>query len=110
MTLIHGFIQTERFYDDVHFPHGFSKSGDFTIADAELLSCIGQRLLMLEQGTAIPENKVEEQFIFLCARTKGVWKRSEATRCGKGSAKTRRTCEIVRKREEFWELWQPWKF
>ena len=66
MTLIHGFIQTERFYDDVHFPHGFSKSGDFTIADAELLSCIGQRLLMLEQGTAIPENKVEEQFIFLC--------------------------------------------
>ena len=66
MTLIHGFIQAERFYDDVHFPRGFSKSGDFTIADAELLSCVGKRLFMLEQGLTIPENQVEEKFTFLC--------------------------------------------
>lgn len=66
MTLNHGFIQAERFYDDVHFPRGFSKSGDFTIADAELLSSVGKRLLMLEQGIVTPENQVEEQFVFLC--------------------------------------------
>ncbi|GAA6206614.1 MULTISPECIES: DUF413 domain-containing protein [Thalassotalea] len=66
MTTIHGFIQTDRFYDDVHFPRGFSKSGDFTIADAELLSVIGKRLLMLEQGEVLPENQVEEKFVFSC--------------------------------------------
>lgn len=66
MTLIHGFIPAVKFYDDVHFPRGFSKSGDFTIAEAELLINIGKRLFVLEQGLCAPKNQVETQFIKMC--------------------------------------------
>lgn len=63
MTLIHGFIFTDQFYDDVNFPHGFGKSGDFNIAESKLLTSIGKRLFALEQGLCKPENQIEEQFV-----------------------------------------------
>ncbi|MCW8832996.1 MAG: DUF413 domain-containing protein, partial [Colwellia sp.] len=66
MKLIHGFIAEDPFYDDVHFPRGFSKSGNFTIVESELLTQIGKRLFMLEQGSSKPENAVEEQFVQFC--------------------------------------------
>lgn len=66
MTLIHGFIPSDMFYDDVNFPHGFRKSGDFNIPESELLTCVGKRLFMLEQGLAEAENQVEEQFVTMC--------------------------------------------
>jgi uncharacterized protein YifE (UPF0438 family) len=66
MTIIDGFISTDKFYDDAHFPRGFRKSGDFTIAEDELLSNIGKRLLALEKGLLLPENEVEEQFVKMC--------------------------------------------
>lgn len=69
MALIHGFIFADQFYDDVNFPHGFGKSGDFTIAEAELLTSIGMRLFALEQGFCKSENQVEEQFVQLCKST-----------------------------------------
>lgn len=72
MTLIHDFIATEEFFDDTHFPHGFRKSGDFSIAEAVLLANIGKRLLVLEQGLCKPETPVEEQFVHMCqAQLKG---------------------------------------
>lgn len=66
MNLIHGFIQTQKFYDDLHFPRGFSRSGKFSIQESELLTQIGKRLFDLEQGTAEPENQVEESFVLRC--------------------------------------------
>lgn len=66
MKLIHGFIAEAPFYDDAHFARGFSKSGHFTIAESELLTQIGKRLFMLEQGYRNPENTVEEQFVQFC--------------------------------------------
>jgi uncharacterized protein YifE (UPF0438 family) len=66
MTLIHGFIAAAHFYDDLHFPRGFRKSGDFNIAEAELLTQVGKRLLMLEQAICSPENQVEKQFVKMC--------------------------------------------
>ena len=66
MTLIQGFIQEELFYDDAHFPHGFRKSGDFSIAESELLTNVGRRLFSLVQGHRKPENQVEEQFVEMC--------------------------------------------
>ena len=66
MNLIHGFVPSEMFYDDINFPHGFKKSGDFNIAEAELLTSIGKRLHNLEQGISKPENQVEERFITVC--------------------------------------------
>ena len=66
MDLIHGFIEESQFYDDTNFPLGFGRTGDFTIADAELLSSVGKRLLMLEQEVCQPENQIEKQFVQMC--------------------------------------------
>lgn len=66
VKLIHGFIAEAPFYDDAHFPHGFNKSGNFTIAESELLTQVGKRLFILEQGFSKPENAVEEQFVQFC--------------------------------------------
>jgi uncharacterized protein YifE (UPF0438 family) len=66
MILVHGFIAEAPFYDDAHFSRGFSKSGNFSIAEAELLTQVGKRLFMLEEGFRSPENTVEEQFLQWC--------------------------------------------
>ena len=66
MILIHGFIKENQFYDDVHLPRGFNKSGDFTLAESEILTNVGRRLLMLEQEVCLPENEIEKQFIQMC--------------------------------------------
>jgi uncharacterized protein YifE (UPF0438 family) len=66
MPLVHGFIFENKFYDDTHFPHGFGKSGDFNIKEAELLTSLGRRLLKLEQEVCLPENQTEKQFVQMC--------------------------------------------
>lgn len=66
MNLIHGFVKAHKFYDDVHFPHGFSRSGKFSIPESEMLSQVGRRLWDLEQGFAGAENQVEKNFIEMC--------------------------------------------
>ncbi|WP_026970772.1 DUF413 domain-containing protein [Aliagarivorans marinus] len=53
----------KRFYDDIKFPRGFSKSGDFTLAESELLSLYGDTMLALELGTLLPESSAERHFI-----------------------------------------------
>ena len=63
MELIHGFVATNKFYDDANFPYGFSKSGFFSIAESALLTEVGQRLCALEQGVAMPDNQVEKNFL-----------------------------------------------
>lgn len=66
MTATLEFTSSDMFYDDLHFPHGFKKCGNFSIAEAELLTTIGKRLLLLEQGSIKPENAVEVQFVAMC--------------------------------------------
>jgi uncharacterized protein YifE (UPF0438 family) len=66
MILIHGFIKENQFYDYVHFPRVFNKSGDFTLAESEILTNVGKRLLMLEQEVCLPKNEIEKQFIQMC--------------------------------------------
>lgn len=70
MTLIHGFVQANKFYDDANFPRGFNRSGKFSIPESELLTQVGRRLWDLEQGFASPENQVEENFIRMCKSEK----------------------------------------
>ena len=36
-----GFICQRKFYDDVHFPRGFSRCGDFTTKEAGILENYG---------------------------------------------------------------------
>lgn len=66
MILSHGFTAESPFYDDVNFPRGFNKSGDFTIVEAEILTSIGRRLRMLEQEICTPANEIEKQFSQMC--------------------------------------------
>ena len=66
MTLIHGFIQEGLFYDDVNFPRGFRKSGDFNISESELLTELGTRLTSLESGKGEPQNETEQAFVTMC--------------------------------------------
>ncbi len=53
----------KRFSDSKGFPRGFSKSGDFTILEDELLTTYGQTMLDLEQGILDPENSEEKHFL-----------------------------------------------
>jgi len=41
---------TRRFYDDSRFPYGFSRSGDFTIAEAEALERCGSLYQAVTEG------------------------------------------------------------
>ncbi|WDE05098.1 DUF413 domain-containing protein [Thalassomonas viridans] len=66
MILVHGFVKAGKFYDDVNFPYGFRKSGNFSITEADLLTDVGKRLFMLEQGLAAAQNQVEEKFVEMC--------------------------------------------
>jgi uncharacterized protein YifE (UPF0438 family) len=66
VDLTQGFVSSYTFYDDKNFPYGFSRSGIFSIAEAELLSQVGSRLFSLEQGIATAENQVEDNFVKVC--------------------------------------------
>jgi uncharacterized protein YifE (UPF0438 family) len=51
------------FYDNKKFPRGFAKSGDFTLAEEELLIQFGDTMSRLESGELKPENQVEQHFL-----------------------------------------------
>ncbi|MDE1513861.1 MULTISPECIES: DUF413 domain-containing protein [Vibrio] len=53
----------KRFFDTKKFPRGFAKSGDFTLAEEEILSLYGNTMLGLESGELTPENDQEQHFI-----------------------------------------------
>ncbi|MDA0149009.1 MULTISPECIES: DUF413 domain-containing protein [Vibrio] len=53
----------KRFYDNTKFPRGFAKSGDFTLAEEELLTLYGDTMLGLETGELSPTNSEEKHFV-----------------------------------------------
>lgn len=57
----------KRFYDNTKFPRGFAKSGDFTLAEEEILTIYGDTMLALERGELTPENGEERHFIRVLA-------------------------------------------
>ncbi|RIY34356.1 DUF413 domain-containing protein [Psittacicella gerlachiana] len=58
-----GFIQEKKYYDDKNYPHGFNRSGDYTIHESEVLENYGTRLSRLASGVVEPENDVEKHFV-----------------------------------------------
>lgn len=60
------FITTHRFFDNKHYPRGFSRHGDFTIKEAQLLERIGYALNELDLGTRAPQTEEETQFVAVC--------------------------------------------
>lgn len=57
------FSTTRRFFDDKNYPRGFSRHGDYTIRESQLLEQFGQACLALEAGERAPATEEEKQFI-----------------------------------------------
>lgn len=63
-----GLSKTDFFpyYDDLHFPYGFARSGYFTKRQAEILTSYGRHLRELWTEEVLPENEVEKNFVQVC--------------------------------------------
>ncbi|WP_144393125.1 DUF413 domain-containing protein [Pleionea sediminis] len=54
---------SRRFFDDQHYPYGFSRSGDFTIAEVDCLEQNGNLFRALMAGLVQNTTEEDEQFI-----------------------------------------------
>ncbi len=52
-----------RFHDNKNYPYGFSRSGDFTIAESRVLSINGTWLKALTDGDIEPTDDVEKNIV-----------------------------------------------
>lgn len=58
-----GIRKGERpFVDDLHFPRGFNRSGDFSISDSVILKDYGITMKQLYDAVIFPENEAEKHF------------------------------------------------
>lgn len=61
------FYSKSSFYDSVHFPHGFARSGHFTKKEADILTESGYIIKQLSLGNIQPESP-EQQAMLLVAQ------------------------------------------
>ena len=59
------FTSTCEFYDAVNFPHGFRRSGEFTMAESDILSRCGYTIKQLINKKMVPENEAHQRIIDL---------------------------------------------
>ncbi|MFH0258512.1 DUF413 domain-containing protein [Vibrio rumoiensis] len=52
-----------KFFDNKHFARGFSRSGEFTISEAQILENYGRAMQGLFEGNLTPEDNDEQEFI-----------------------------------------------
>lgn len=90
MSEIASFKTVKTFADKVHFPYGFSRSGDFTSKQANLLERHGQAYKSLEDGSRQPETEEERNFVKFCqgerpaeSEHEKVWARYRSQSVGK---------------------------
>lgn len=60
------FSVTRRFFDDKNYPRGFSRHGDYTIKESQVLEQYGQAFKALESGEREPVTKEEKNFVAFC--------------------------------------------
>lgn len=60
------FTTTNRFFDNKFYPRGFSRHGDFTIKEAQLLERYGFAFNELDLGKREPVTPEETQFVDVC--------------------------------------------
>ncbi len=65
------FFTTNRFFDNKFYPRGFSRHGDFTIKEAQLLERYGYALNELDLGKREPVTQEEIQFVAVCLGERG---------------------------------------
>lgn len=57
------FKSVRRFFDNKNYPRGFSRQGDYTIRESQLLEKYGEACLALELGERDPITEEEKQFV-----------------------------------------------
>ena len=57
------FNSAKKFFDDVNFPRGFHRSGDFTRDQAQMLESMGVSLKGLHDGSILPVTDEEQRFV-----------------------------------------------
>lgn len=60
------FVTTARFYDDKNYPRGFSRHGDYTINESNILENHGQAFIELELGKREATTQDEKDFLAVC--------------------------------------------
>lgn len=64
------FETMNRFFDTKHYPRGFSRHGDFTIKEAQLLEQHGYAFNELDLAKREPATEEERQFVEVCRGTR----------------------------------------
>ncbi len=62
---MNSFSSSKPFFDDLNFPRGFQRSGDFTIGEAQLLVEQGRAMQELSQGLREPMTDQEQRFLMV---------------------------------------------
>lgn len=57
------FSVTRRYFDDKNYPRGFSRHGDYTIGESQLLEQFGQACAALESGERKAATAEEKHFV-----------------------------------------------
>lgn len=60
------FISQQRFFDNKNFPRGFSRHGDFTIKESNLLEKFGIAFKDLDNDVRKPVTAEEKSFVAVC--------------------------------------------
>ncbi len=69
------FATTNRFFDNKHYPRGFSRHGEFTIKEAQLLQHYGNAFNELDLAKRQPPTEEERLFIAVSYTHLDVYKR-----------------------------------
>ncbi|KZZ46590.1 hypothetical protein A3758_36625, partial [Oleiphilus sp. HI0118] len=59
-------VSGKSFRDDKNFPHGFSRSGNFSRNESDLLTRAGAVANALANGTLEPTSKAQKQLLAVC--------------------------------------------
>lgn len=59
-------VSGSSFRDDKNFPHGFSRSGNFSRNESNLLTQGGRVAMMLASGEMLPSTDAQSQFLEVC--------------------------------------------
>ena len=66
MIMAASFSVTRRFFDDKNYPRGFSRHGDYTIKESQVLEQYGQAFHALDLALREPATKEEKAFVAFC--------------------------------------------